>query len=230
MNLRPAFSAAACALACASLVGVPTVHAAEPDDLEQDLAIVRAHWQAGEVRAALSHAHLTAGEHPDSTEAVAWLAMILDRVGQAQAAMDTLRRALAMHPQDKHLIAAMQRLQADRQGCSATLDARNIEAGRFIPGRHAYALAAASGRPRLVPGLITRGNDAMHARFSASQVLVRPMLVVDAGGHLVAQGSDPQNLQVAAPDMAPTPAARSMSAEELYERLLPNVVQDQPCD
>jgi len=56
------------------------------------------------------------------------------------------------------------------------------------------------------------------------------MLVVDASGHLVAQGDDPQNLQVAAPGMAPMASSRSMGAEELYERLLPNVVQDQPCD
>jgi len=217
-------------MCCGLLVGVPTVHAGEPDDLDQDLAIVRAHWQRGEVRAALSHAHLTAGEHADSTEAVAWLAMILDRVGQSQAALDTLRQAMLAHPDDKVLAAAMQRLRADRQGCAARLQASHVEPGRFVPGRQAYALVAASGRPRLVPGLLTRGGDALHARFAASQPVKQPMLVVDASGHLVAQGDDPQNLLIAAPGMAPMPASHSMGAEELYERLLPNVVQDQPCD
>jgi len=231
MKARPALSFVASAVVCCGLVvGVPTVQAAEPDDLDQDLAIVRAHWQAGEVRAALSHAHLTAGEHPDSTEAVAWLAMILDRVGQSQAALDTLHQATLAHPDDKHLSSAMQRLQTDRQGCAARLHASHVEAGRFVPGRQAYALVAASGRPRLVPGLLTRGDDALHARFAASQTVKQPMLVVDASGHLVAQGDDPQNLQVAAPGMAPMASSRSMGAEELYERLLPNVVQDQPCD
>lgn len=225
MNLR-----SASLLAATVLLAPVSSLATDTDDLEQDLAIVRTHWQAGEVRAALSHAHLTAGEHPESMEAVAWLVLILDRVGQAQAALDTLQQAMVLHPQDKQLGAAMQRLQSDREGCAVALQAKGIEAGRFIPGRQAYALVAARGRPRLVPGLLTRGKDALHARFSASVPITQPMIVVDAAGHLVAQGGDPQDLQIAAPDMAPTPATRSMSAEELYERLLPNVVQDQPCD
>src|SRR5437763_17204894 len=102
MNRRSAlFLAAAILLALSS---PQRVTAAEPDDLAQDLAIVQTHWQAGEVRAALSHAHLTAGEHPESMEALAWLALILDRVGQAQAALDMLRQAMAVHPQDRHLV------------------------------------------------------------------------------------------------------------------------------
>jgi len=200
------------------------------DDLAQDLAQVQRHWRAGEVRAALSYAHLTAGEHPDSMEALAWLALIEDRVGQADSAMARLSQALKDRPGDDQLRSALARLTKDRKGCAASLRLRGVDAGRFIPGRPAFALMAASGGPRLVPGLVTSGTDANHARFSAASGLgAWQLLVFDASGRLIAEGDDPQALRVLAPTKTPMPAKPGMGAEELLETLLPNVVQDQPC-
>ncbi|RQP21952.1 tetratricopeptide repeat protein [Albitalea terrae] len=200
------------------------------DDLVQDLAQVQRHWQAGEVRAALSYAHLTSGEHPDSMEALAWLVMIEDRMGQADSAMSRLLQALKERPRDEHLRTALTRLVKDRKGCTATLRAAGIETGRFIPGRQAFALVPAAGRPRLVPGLLTSGTDGDHARFSASSVVgTSAMLVFDTAGRLIAEGDDPQALRVLAPMKTPMPVKPGMGAEELYETLLPNVIQDQPC-
>jgi hypothetical protein len=220
-------SLSACVLALACTL------AYADDDLASDLAQVQRHWQAGEVRAALSYAHLTSGEHPDSMEALAWLVMIEDRVGQADSAMSRLLQALKERPRDEHLRSAMTRLVKDRKGCAAHLRATGIETGRLIPGRRAFALVPASGRPRLVPGLVTSGSDADHARFSAASAMeASAMLVFDATGRLIAEGSDPQDLHVlspAAPMKPPMPARPGMGAEELYETLLPNVVQDQPC-
>lgn len=219
--------AAAAAIAAAQLTSLAQPH----DDLGADLAAVRTHWQAGEVRAALAYAHLVAGEHPDSTEALAWLVLIEDRVGQGAVATVRLRDALRVRPADEHLQRAMRRLTKDREGCAATLRITRGEPGRFTPGRPAFALTAASGGPRLVPGLLTSGDDDTHARFDATPTIgMRSMLVFDSAGRLVAQGRDPSRLMLSSGGAALTPPSRGMSAEELYERLLPNVVQDADCD
>jgi len=279
------------------------------EETSAEIGVVRSHWQAGEVRKALAYAHLVSGEHPESMEALAWVALIEDRVGQADAAMARLKQALLQRPDDRHLQRAIASLQGDRGSADvaprfavglvidagrrvlvpwhsaevpeglcmlrasdgrarrAVVEAMDADAGiavmrllqsmslpdaglataRFTPGRPAFMLvpvAGESGRPRLVPGLLTSGVDAEHARFaSRQQVMAASVLVFDDAARLVAYGSDAKGADLTLSTMAraqraavrggsvqsPTAAPQKLSSEELYERLLPRLVQVGAC-
>jgi len=117
---------------------------------------------------------------------------------------------------------------------------------RLVAGRPAMLLASveepssadAPFRPRLVPGLVTRGGVASpdRARFSASHDAAGAALMFDLGGRLVGWRADDglvtttqaarDTLHLPASD--DTAAAARLSAEELYERLLPHLVQVHP--
>jgi len=63
----------------------------EGESLAAELGIIRAALQDGEFRKAVAHANQTAGEHPDSTDAAAMLAFLLDRSGRTEQALSSLQ-------------------------------------------------------------------------------------------------------------------------------------------
>ena len=65
------------------------------ESLEAEIGLVRASLQAGEFRRAMSSATLTAGEHADSSEAVALLAYLQDRAGYTEQALKALKQLRA---------------------------------------------------------------------------------------------------------------------------------------
>jgi hypothetical protein len=91
------------------------------DDAATEIGIVRSRWQAGAVREALAMAHLVSGEHPESMEALSWLVLIEDRLGQREAAMKRLSAARALHPQDPHLLLIAARIGRERDEHSPAL-------------------------------------------------------------------------------------------------------------
>jgi len=299
----------AIALACGAVVShVPMPASAAPprgeehrsaEDTAAEIALVRGLWQRGAAREALAYAHLVAGEHPDSMEALVWLVRIEDRMGQHEAAMKRLAEAMAAHPDDRTLAGARDALQGDapasaavgllfdrgdrvllpwamhselpswfsvvsfdghaRRGIVEGLDAQagllvlRLLGGlptsgnaprhaRLVAGRPAMLLASVEEsppfRPRLVPGLVTRGGVASpdHARFSASHDATGMALVFDLGGRLIGwRGDDglvittrPAHDTLHLPASDDTAAAARLSAEELYERLLPHLVDVRP--
>jgi len=302
----------AAALACCATLGHATMPAwAAPrgeehrsaEDTAAEIALLRGLWQRGAAREALAYAHLVAGEHPESMEALAWLVRIEDRMGQHDAAMKRLAEATAARPGDRTLADAHAALQGDapasaavgllfdrgdrvllpwaarsglpswfsvvsfdghmRRGVVEGVDAQvgllvlrllgslptsgnAPHHARLVAGRPAMLLASveepssvdAPFRPRLVPGLVTRGGVASpdRARFSASHDAAGAALVFDLGGRLIGWRADDglvtttqaarDTLHLPASD--DTAAAARLSAEELYERLLPHLVQVHP--
>jgi hypothetical protein len=81
---------------------------------DAEIGLVRALLQAGEFRKAMAYANLTAGEHPDSSEAAALLAFLLDRVGRTEQAFSTLKRLRNERPDDPTPVAANAEILIDR--------------------------------------------------------------------------------------------------------------------
>ena len=89
------------------------------ESLEAELGLVRAALQAGEFRKAMSWATLTAGEHTESSDAVALLAWMHDRVGHTEQAIATLEQLRTDRPGDRVALAALSNVRIER-GASAT--------------------------------------------------------------------------------------------------------------
>ena len=92
------------------------------ESLEVELGLVRAALQAGEFRKAMSWATLTAGEHTESSDAVALLAWLQDRVGHTEQALATLRQLRADRPDDAVAIAALTNVLLDRGGNASSTE------------------------------------------------------------------------------------------------------------
>jgi hypothetical protein len=93
------------------------------ESLEAEIGLVRASLQAGEFRKAVSWATLTAGEHTESSEAVALLAYLHDRAGYTELAIKTLKQLLTDKPNDPTATAALATVLMDRGGKVSTADA-----------------------------------------------------------------------------------------------------------
>ena len=78
------------------------------------MGIIRAALQDGEFRKAVAHANQTAGEHPDSTDAAAMLAFLLDRSGRTEQALSSLQALERQRPQDWMAVAAHAEILIDR--------------------------------------------------------------------------------------------------------------------
>lgn len=76
------------------------------DHTEAEVGLLRASLQAGDFAQAVAWANLIAGEDPDSTEAQALQAFVLDRTGHSEFGLQLLRTARAARPDDVALAAA----------------------------------------------------------------------------------------------------------------------------
>lgn len=92
------------------------------ESLEAEIGLVRASLQAGEFRKASSWATLVAGEHTDSSEAVALLAYLHDRAGYTEQALATLKQLRADRPDDPIAAAALATVMIDRGGKVSAAD------------------------------------------------------------------------------------------------------------
>jgi tetratricopeptide (TPR) repeat protein len=90
--------------------------AARGESLEAELGLIRASMFAGEVRKAMAYATMVSGEHPNSSEALALQAYMLDRLGQTERALSILDAARARLPQDATLVAVTAEILTDRLG------------------------------------------------------------------------------------------------------------------
>lgn len=86
------------------------------ESLEAEIGLVKAALQAGEFRKAMSWATLTAGEHTESSDAVALLAFMHDRIGHTEQALATLRQLQTDRPNDPVATAALSHVLIDRGG------------------------------------------------------------------------------------------------------------------
>ena len=93
------------------------------ESLDAELGLVRASLQAGEFRKAVSWATLTAGEHTDSSEAVALLAYLHDRAGYTEQALEALNQLRTDRPDDPIAAAALATVLIDRGGKVSAADA-----------------------------------------------------------------------------------------------------------
>lgn len=100
------------------------------ESLDAEIGLVRASLQAGEFRKAVSWATLTAGEHTDSSEAVALLAYLHDRAGYTEMALNTLKQLHADRPNDPIAAAALATILIDR---GSTVTAADEAASRKWP-------------------------------------------------------------------------------------------------
>jgi len=120
------------------------------ESLEAEIGLVRASLQAGEFRKAVSWATLTAGEHTDSSEAVALLAYLHDRAGYTELAIKTLKQLRTDRPNDPIAAAALATVLMDRGGkVSAADEAASRQwprpAFEAIPVNERRVLAAGNG-------------------------------------------------------------------------------------
>lgn len=102
----------------ATAVSMYEVLTNQGESLEAELGLVRAAFQAGEFRKAMSWATLTAGEHKDSAESVALLAYLHDRVGHTEQALQSLKRMQQSHPQEAVVVAVHADILIDRAGAA----------------------------------------------------------------------------------------------------------------
>jgi hypothetical protein len=120
------------------------------ESLEAEIGLVRASAQAGQFRKALALAALTAGEHKDSSEALALLAYLRDRAGYTEQALTELKALRAERPQDPVAAAALATVLIDRGakvGSTEEAASRNWPRPSFetIPIENGRALAGGNG-------------------------------------------------------------------------------------
>ncbi|MEJ0035426.1 MAG: trypsin-like peptidase domain-containing protein [Gammaproteobacteria bacterium] len=120
------------------------------ESLEAELGLVRASLQAGEFRKAVSWATLTAGEHTDSSEAVALLAYLHDRAGYTEQALQTLKQLRADRPDDPMAAAALATVLMDRGGKASAADEAASRkwprpAFQAIPAEKRHVIAGGNG-------------------------------------------------------------------------------------
>jgi hypothetical protein len=152
------------------------------ESLEAEMGLTRATLAAGQFRKATSWATLVAGEHTDSSEAIALLAYIHDRAGYTEQALGTLKQLRTDRPKDPIAAAALATVMIDRGAkvsAAETAASRNWPRPLFgdIPLAKDRVLAAGNGV--IVEGgqyvltysaVLPAGNAALYVRNGLGKV------------------------------------------------------------
>ncbi|MEJ1966918.1 MAG: trypsin-like peptidase domain-containing protein [Gammaproteobacteria bacterium] len=153
------------------------------ESLEAELGLVASGAAGRRVRKAMSWATLTAGEHTESSDAVALLAYMHDRVGHTEQALATLRQLRVDRPNDPVAAAALSNLLIDRGGDAGTPNAKSVSLAWLrpsfepIPVASSRVLSAGNGviveggqRVLTYSAVLPKGATAIYVRNGLGKV------------------------------------------------------------